>query len=37
MDAMVNMESDTLGSTLEPKMSFAENSMGNQRSLKPKV
>ena len=33
----VNMESEILGSTLEPKMSLAENSMGNQRNLKPKV
>ena len=34
---MVNMDSDTLGRTLEPKTSLAENSIGNQRSLKPKV
>ena len=37
MDAIVNMDSDTLGRTLEPKTSLAENSIGNQRSLKPKV
>ena len=37
MEAMVNMDSDTLGRTLEPKMSLAENSIGNQRSRKPKV
>ena len=37
MEAMVNMDSDTLGNTLDPKMSFAEKSIGNQRSLKPKV
>ena len=37
MEAMVNMDSEMLGSTLEPNTSFAENSMGNHLSLKPKV